>query len=197
MVLTFSLGRRWRCTSRWGGRWTSGSSTPCSASSSTPTPHLYQVPNQTNSVLYATICYILSKKKDTDRREGKDRLFRGQNFSQFIAALANLHQDDLKKGMNSSYSSYRPSAIHPILHIVLVQNSYRTSTAKKFIESVPQAAAPTFAFSSVFILLLLLFYCSVPWQDLLDWPATWERSTVTGPRSGSGIAQQLTDWPAT
>ena len=47
----------------------------------------------------------------------------GTKWIQFIATLAVLHQDDLKKGMNSSYSSYRPGAIHPILQIVLVQNS--------------------------------------------------------------------------
>ena len=29
------------------------------------------------------------------------------------------HQEDFKKGMNLSYSSYRPGAIHPILHIIL------------------------------------------------------------------------------
>ena len=34
---------------------------------------------------------------------------------QFIAVLAIFHQDDLKKGMYSSYASYRPGAIHPIL----------------------------------------------------------------------------------
>ena len=39
----------------------------------------------------------------------------------FLAALATLHQDNLKKGMNSSCSSYRPDAIHPILHVVKVQ----------------------------------------------------------------------------
>ena len=42
---------------------------------------------------------------------------------QFLAALAIVHPDDLKKGMNSSYSSYSPGAIHPILQIVLVQIS--------------------------------------------------------------------------
>ena len=47
----------------------------------------------------------------------------GTDLVQFLAALANLHQDDLKEGMTSSYSSYRPGAIHPILHIVLAQNS--------------------------------------------------------------------------
>ena len=47
----------------------------------------------------------------------------GMELIQFLAPLAILHQDDLKKGMNSSYSSYRPGAIHPILQIILIQNS--------------------------------------------------------------------------
>ena len=42
---------------------------------------------------------------------------------QFIAELAILYDDDFKKEMNSSYSSYRPGAIYPIPQIVLVQNS--------------------------------------------------------------------------
>ena len=40
---------------------------------------------------------------------------------QLLAALAILRQDDLKKGMNSSYSSYCPGTIYPIIQIVLVQ----------------------------------------------------------------------------
>ena len=44
----------------------------------------------------------------------------GTKLIQFDVLLAILHQDDLKKGMNSSYSSYRPGAIYPIIHIVLV-----------------------------------------------------------------------------
>ena len=47
----------------------------------------------------------------------------GTELIQFIAALAMLHQDDLKKGMSSSYSSYRPGAIHPIVQFVLVQHT--------------------------------------------------------------------------
>ena len=55
----------------------------------------------------------------------------GTELIKFIVALAILYQDDLKKGMNSFYSSvqiilfssYCPCAIHPILQIVLVQNS--------------------------------------------------------------------------
>ena len=35
-----------------------------------------------------------------------------------------VHQGDLTKGIKSSYSTYHPSgAIHPVLQIVLVQNS--------------------------------------------------------------------------
>ena len=45
---------------------------------------------------------------------------------QFVATQTILHKDDLKKGMNLSYSSYYPGAIHPtvyILQIVQLQNS--------------------------------------------------------------------------
>ena len=45
----------------------------------------------------------------------------GTELIQSLAALA-IFADDLKKRMNSSYSSYRPGAIHPILKIVMVQN---------------------------------------------------------------------------
>ena len=42
----------------------------------------------------------------------------GTDLIQFLAAaLAILHQYDFTKRMNSSYSSYRPGAIHPILQI--------------------------------------------------------------------------------
>ena len=43
----------------------------------------------------------------------------GTDLIPFLAALTILHQDDLKKEVNSSYSSYCHGAIH--LHIVLVQ----------------------------------------------------------------------------
>ena len=49
---------------------------------------------------------------------------------QFIAALAISHLDDLKKGMNSSYSGPGPN--NPILQIVLVQNSYSSKEMKQF-----------------------------------------------------------------
>ena len=69
-----------------------------------------------------------------------------------------LHKADcyyrtiLKNGMNSSFYSNHPGAIHPTLQIDLVNNSQR---GKEFIKFCPQAAATTFAFASVFILLLL------------------------------------------
>ena len=47
----------------------------------------------------------------------------GIELIQFLVMLANLHQADLKYGMKSSCSSYRPGAIHPIHQIVLKQNS--------------------------------------------------------------------------
>ena len=38
----------------------------------------------------------------------------GTEFIRFLTVLVILQQDDLKKGMNSSYSSHCPRAIHPI-----------------------------------------------------------------------------------
>ena len=46
---------------------------------------------------------------------------RGTELSQSNAALAILIQDDLKKGMNSSYASYGSRAIHPVLQISLAK----------------------------------------------------------------------------
>ena len=54
-----------------------------------------------------------------------------------------FHQDYLKIGMNSSYSPYHTGTIHPILHIVLVKNSY--SAVRNWMNSDTQAAAMTFA----------------------------------------------------
>ena len=44
----------------------------------------------------------------------------GTELIQFLATLAILYQDDLKKDMNLSYSLYRPGAIHPIIHIIIL-----------------------------------------------------------------------------
>ena len=38
----------------------------------------------------------------------------GTELIQLISTLANLHQDDLKKGRSSSYSSNRPVTIRPV-----------------------------------------------------------------------------------
>ena len=54
-------------------------------------------------------------------REGKGRrCCLGDRFASY------LHQDDWKNRMKSSYSSNRPGANHPILSIVLAQNSWYT-----------------------------------------------------------------------
>ena len=57
----------------------------------------------------------------------------GTEWIQFLDDLAIWHQDDLKKRVNSSYSSYCSGEIQPILQIVLVQNSY--SVVRQGIES--------------------------------------------------------------
>ena len=113
---------------------------------------------------------VRNKPQDTDndRREGKGRRYCwGTELIQFYVLLGILQQDDWKKGKNSSYSSYSPGTIHPILHIVLVhfilffkssqcKIANAAKTTKKLIDSAPQAAV--FAFSSVFIFLL---YCII------------------------------------
>ena len=63
----------------------------------------------------------------------------GTDLVKFLAALANLHQDDLKKGMNSSN-----------LQIDRVQNSQ----LKELNQFYSPSSSDTFAFSFVFILLL-------------------------------------------
>ena len=76
----------------------------------------------------------------------------GAEFVQFLSALAvftvkrfeeydELQQDDLKKRMNSSDSS--KSSLYKI-----------NGAARNLIHSVPQTQVTTFAFASVFILLL-------------------------------------------
>ena len=65
---------------------------------------------------------------------------------------------------------WRKGWIHPILHIVLVQFIlyFKSSlckiarAARNWINYVPQAAVTTFAFSSVFILLLCAHHCQWP-----------------------------------
>ena len=66
----------------------------------------------------------------------------GTAFIQFNAALAILHQFDLKKAMNLSFSLYRPGAIHPILQIVLVQNSKHGKEMNRFCPPLKQQRRP-------------------------------------------------------
>ena len=108
----------------------------------------------------------------------------------FLAALAILHQADLKKGMNSSNSSNHPGAIHPILYIILMQFILFfkwswckiASAAYKLIDSAPQTAAMTFAFSSLlFFFILLLCLCttfSINSQETISEPGRRERFRV-------------------
>ena len=64
---------------------------------------------------------LVPEKKDEDRTEAKIVTdVWGTEWIQFLATLTILHRDDLKKGINSSYSI---GAIHSILHRVLEQNS--------------------------------------------------------------------------
>ena len=56
----------------------------------------------------------------------------GTELIQFLVELSIFHQDDLKKVMNSSYSSFCPHVIHPILKIILVQNSQRGKEMNRF-----------------------------------------------------------------
>ena len=100
-----------------------------------------------SSTLPAHRYRVTVQRKDENRRQGKGRsCCLGAELIQFLAAVAILHQDDLKKGMNSAYSSYCnsayssycPGAIHPILQIVLVQIA---STTKKLINSAPPSTS--------------------------------------------------------
>ena len=74
---------------------------------------------------YGVILFSTQQKKKMKTKEKAKVVSAvwGTEFNSLPHALAIFHQDDLKKGMDSSYSSFRPSAIHPILHIVLVKNS--------------------------------------------------------------------------
>ena len=61
----------------------------------------------------------------TAKKKDKNRLFGGKIYIQFLVALATVlcTKTTLKNRMNSSFSLNNPGGIHPILQIVLVQNS--------------------------------------------------------------------------
>ena len=71
-------------------------------------------------VLFCTFLYQRRRVKTEEKAKIVAAIW-GTEFIQFLAAVAVLHQDDLKKEMNSFYSLFLPGAIHPIIHIVLVQ----------------------------------------------------------------------------
>ena len=85
-----------------------------------------------SSVAYCTV----EEGFEQRRRQRSSLLFGGQNLFKFLVSLAVLHQDDLKKRMNSSFSAYHPGGINPLFVNIIIK-------------SVPQKAATTFAFSSV------------------------------------------------
>ena len=83
-------------------------------------------------VVYSTLYSI--EEGFIQKRKQRSALLFGHwwtEFIKFLAALAILHQDDLKNRTNSSFSWYHCGAIHPFLHIIRVQNSYRGKELNK------------------------------------------------------------------
>ena len=54
------------------------------------------------------------------------------NFQFLATYMYILYQDDLKNGMNSSFSSHHPGEIHPFLYIILLQKSCRGNELNNF-----------------------------------------------------------------
>ena len=94
--------------------------------------------------------------KTEEKAKVRAAALRGTKLSQLLAALAILHQDDLKKGMNSSYSSYCSSAIHPIHQIVLVQNSW---SGKEMHQFCPTSSSDDLCI--LFCTFILLLCCRI------------------------------------
>ena len=65
--------------------------------------------------------YLHRRRINTEDKAKTVAAVWGTQFILLLAALAILHQDDLKKRMKSSLSSNCTGAINPILQIVLVQ----------------------------------------------------------------------------
>ena len=79
-----------------------------------------------NQRTHLVFCGLAPQKKNLNRREGKGHRW-GTKLIQFLAALAILHQDDLKNRMNCT-SIWRIGWINPFLQIILVQNSSANSS---------------------------------------------------------------------
>ena len=81
------------------------------------------------------------------RRQGKDRRFcLGIEFIQLLAALAVLHQDDIKTRMNCTRMIERKRMISAYFKSLWWKIA---SAARNSINFVPQTAAMTFALSTV------------------------------------------------
>ena len=101
-------------------------------------------------------------KKDSSKHRKKAKVWGTEFYSiPCSASFCILHQDNLKNRMNKSLSLIIPDAIHPILQIVL-HNILCSQRGKELNKFCPQTAATTFAFSSVFILLLCWGYRREP-----------------------------------
>ena len=106
--------------------------------------------------------FVWPTKKDKDRREGPCCCLGDRIDSNHCHASCILLLDDLKKGMNSSYSSYCPGTIHSIVlvHFILFFNSSRCKIATF---CPPSMQRRPFLFPSVFI-LLLCYKASTRWS---------------------------------
>ena len=66
--------------------------------------------------IYPGIRFIYRRRIKTEEKAKHVAAVWGTALIQFLAALDILHQCDLKKWMNSSFSSYSPGAIHPTFY---------------------------------------------------------------------------------
>ena len=99
------------------------------------------------NITYNGTSQVNSQNKDKDRRKSKcRRYYLKTEFIQFLAALAIVHQN----------------------YFVENDEFQIASAAKNGINSVPQTIATTFAFSSVFFLLLWVNY-------IYTWELQWLR----------------------
>ena len=128
-------------------------------------------------VSFSFCCFLWQ----TERRQRSSLLFGGRN-------PAIYYQDDLKKRMNKMMTTWWNGCLdkmdcHPFNTIpnhhltkmdVLTKTFVRIILAQKWLlrhtKYVPQTAATTFAFSSVFILLLWAMHIGYePWQHYAFW----------------------------
>ena len=96
--------------------------------------------------------------EETDRRECKGcRCCLGDRIDSIHCRAGYFAPGRFEERDNSSYCSYHPGAIHPILHIVMVQNSY--SVAKKLIDSAPPRSSDD----------LCILFCLYPFSIVINY----------------------------